>query len=468
FCLTLCICFISFGAVAQASADGKDKLLTIEVTNKSVKDVLSRIEKESGYIFFYYNKGIDTRRRVSVSAKNKPVTAILDEIFKNTGVTYEIKGRQISLRSNAAGRDKDAVGAPKRKVTGVVTDADNGDPLIGVTVMADNATGVGTSTNIDGEFSIEIPENVSLRFSSIGYLPQVMAVKDKDVLSVRLAPDQKVLDDVVVIGYGSMQKKQVTSAITSIKGDDLMAGVGGATVATALQGKIAGLTIDGTNSPNSGASFQLRGVGSINAAQSPLVIIDGMTGGSLSMLAQEDIESIDILKDGSAGAIYGTRAAAGVILVTTKKGKPGKVNVTYTGEFTTEFMRKKPEMLSRDEYLEIVKPAQTDFGGNTDWYDEVTVDHPFTQQHMLTMQGGTDNLSIYSSLMYKDAEGVIIGDNRKDYSGRINATYKMWDGRVEIGVRIQAREKDADTRGGTGTVNSAMKLNPTIPLYSPT
>ncbi|MDE6093456.1 MAG: secretin and TonB N-terminal domain-containing protein, partial [Muribaculaceae bacterium] len=158
--LILCICFISFGAVAQASADGKDKLLTIEVTNKSVKDVLSRIEKESGYIFFYYNKGIDTRRRVSVSAKNKPVTAILDEIFKNTGVTYEIKGRQISLRSNAAGRDKDAVGAPKRKVTGVVTDADNGDPLIGVTVMADNATGVGTSTNIDGEFSIEIPENV--------------------------------------------------------------------------------------------------------------------------------------------------------------------------------------------------------------------------------------------------------------------------------------------------------------------
>ncbi len=467
--MILCICFVSFGAGASGSANVHDKLLTIEVKDKTVKDVLSKIEKESEYIFFYYNKGIDTRRRVSVSAKNKPVTAILDQIFNNTGVTYVINGRQISLKSNISKQVKETPSdTPKRKVTRVVTDADNGDPVIGVTVMVDNMAGSGTSTNIDGEFSIEVPDNASLRFSSIGYMPQVVAVKGKSVLSVKLEPDSKVLDDVVVIGYGSLQKKQVTSSITSIKGEDLMTGVGGATVATALQGKIAGLTIDGTNSPNSGASFQLRGVGSINAAQSPLVIIDGMTGGSLSMLAQEDIESIDVLKDGSAGAIYGTRAAAGVILVTTKKGKPGRVNVTYTGELTTEFIRKKPEMLSRDEYLDIVKPAQTDFGGNTDWYDEVTVDHPFTQQHMLTLQGGTENLSIYSSLMYKDAEGVIIGDNRKDYSGRINATYKLWDGRVEIGVRIQAREKDADTRGGTGTINSAMKLNPTIPLYSPT
>lgn len=464
--LILCICLVSFGAGASGPVDNNDKLITIEVKDKTVKDVLSKIEKESGYIFFYYNKGIDMRRRVSLSAKNKPVTAILDEVFKNTGVTYEIKGRQISLKSNAPVQNKDAKSAPKRKVTGVVTDADSGDPLIGVTVMADKAAGIGTSTNIDGEFSIEIPENASLRFSSIGYLPQVVSAQGKSVLAVKLSPDQKVLDDVVVVGYGTMQKKQVTSSITSIKGDDLLVGMGGSDIGAALQGKVSGLTIDGANSsPNSASTYQLRGAASISAGKSPLVVIDGVPGGDIRAINQEDIESIDVLKDASAGAIYGTKAAAGVILITTKKAKEGTMRLTYTGEFTTEFLRKKPEVMTAKEFVDA--GIGTDFGYETDWYDAVTVDHPFSQKHAMTLQEASKTHDIYASLIYKDSEGVVIGDKRRDLSGRMNANFKFFDGILEVGMRLQAREAKSDQRGTSGTVKSAITLNPTAPLMDP-
>ncbi|MDE6609465.1 MAG: SusC/RagA family TonB-linked outer membrane protein, partial [Muribaculaceae bacterium] len=282
-----------------------------------------------------------------------------------------------------------------------------------------------------------------------------------------LLEDSKVLDDVVVIGYGSMQKKQVTSSITSIKGDDLVAGVGGSTIATALQGKISGLTINGSSSPNAVNTIQLRGTASVKAGKEPLVVIDGVPGGDIRSVAQEDIESIDVLKDASAGAIYGTRAASGVILITTKQAKQnGSVRVTYTGELSTEFVRKKPEVLTASEYKQVL-PSVTDWGYDTDWYDAVTVDHPFSQQHMITLQGGADNFNVYSSLMYKDSEGIVIGDKRKDYSGRINATYKLFDNKVEIGVRLQAREAQRDTRGGQGTIASALTMNPTIPLMNP-
>ena len=184
--------------------------------------------------------------------------------------------------------------------------------------------------------------------------------------------DSQVLKDVVVIGYGTMEKKSVTSSITSIKGDDLTAGMGGSPIATALQGKVPGLTISGSASPNSSNDFQLRGIASVNASQSPLVVIDGIPGGDMRAINQEDIESIDVLKDASAGAIYGTRAAGGVILITTKRAKQGSVTANYTGEFSFETVRKYPELLSSSEYIEY--GLGEDYGADTDWYKELTND----------------------------------------------------------------------------------------------
>ncbi len=350
-------------------------------------------------------------------------------------------------------------------VKGTILDKE-GEPVVGATVLV-KGTQKGTAADLDGNFTLTgVGANATIMVSAVGYTPQEIALKGRTNITVTLVEDSKVLDDVVVIGYGSLQKKQVTSSITSIKADDLYQGVGGSDIGTVLQGKIAGLSISGNNSPNSESGFQLRGAASVNASRGPLIVIDGVPGGDMRAVAPEDIESIDVLKDASAGAIYGTRAAAGVILITTKQAKAGNVRVTYTGEFSTEFIRKKPELLTAKEYLEIL-PNVSDFGYETDWYDEVTNSHPFSQQHMISMSGGTDNLAVYSSLMYKDSEGIVIGDGRKDYSGRINATYKLFDGRVELGVRLTAREADRDQRGGNGTVKQAMIMNPTIPVMNP-
>ena len=350
-------------------------------------------------------------------------------------------------------------------VKGTILDRE-GEPVVGATVLV-KGTQKGTAADLDGNFTLTgVGANATIMVSAVGYTPQEIALKGRTNITVTLVEDSKVLDDVVVIGYGSLQKKQVTSSITSIKADDLYQGVGGSDIGTVLQGKIAGLSISGNNSPNSESGFQLRGAASVNASRGPLIVIDGIPGGDMRAVAPEDIESIDVLKDASAGAIYGTRAAAGVILITTKQAKAGNVRVTYTGEFSTEFIRKKPELLTAKEYLEIL-PNVSDFGYETDWYDEVTNSHPFSQQHMISMSGGTDNLAVYSSLMYKDSEGIVIGDGRKDYSGRINATYKLFDGRVELGVRLTAREADRDQRGGNGTVKQAMIMNPTIPVMNP-
>lgn len=350
-------------------------------------------------------------------------------------------------------------------VTGTIVDK-NGEPVIGASVF-DTTSKKGTSADLDGKFVLTgVSTNATLKISAVGYETQTVPLNGRSDILITMQEANNQLDGVVVIGYGSLQKKQVTSSITSISGDDLSKGIGGATVATALQGKIAGLSIDGNNSPNAEASFQLRGVGSINAGQQPLVVIDGVPGGDIRSIAQEDIESIDVLKDASAGAIYGTRAAAGVILITTKTAKAGKTRVTYSGEFSTDFLRDTPILLNRDEYLTSLVPTPTDWGHSTDWYDAVTRNHAFGQQHMITLQGGADNISVYSSLMFKDADGLVIGDSRKDYSARINANYKMFDKRLDIGLRLMAREAHRDSRGGAGTVGWAMRMNPTIPLYS--
>ena len=350
-------------------------------------------------------------------------------------------------------------------VKGTVQDKD-GEPIVGATVLVKGTT-KGAAADLDGNFTITgIASNVTLQVSAVGYTPQEIALNGRTTITITLIEDSKVLDDVVVIGYGSMQKKQVTSSITSIKADDLTLGIGGSDIGTVLQGKVSGLSIYNNSSPNNASGFQLRGVGSVNAGKSPLIVIDGIPGGDMRAITQEDIESIDVLKDASAGAIYGTRAAAGVILITTKKAKTGKVQVTYTGEFATEFVRKKPDLLTAKEYVSTL-PSVSDWGYSTDWYDAVTVDHPFSHQHTVTLQGSADNFSVYSSMMYKDSEGIVIGDNRQDYSGRINASYKFWDGRAEIGVRLQAREAKRDQRGGTGTIRQAIIMNPTIPMYDP-
>ena len=351
----------------------------------------------------------------------------------------------------------------RNQVSGRVTDA-AGEPLVGATVVVVGTT-TGTTTDIDGNYAINAPAGGQLKFSYIGYAEQTVEIGTQSVINITLQDDSQVLKDVVVIGYGTMEKKSVTSSITSIKGDDLTAGMGGSTIATVLQGKVPGLTISGSSSPNSSNGFQLRGVASINASQSPLVVIDGIPGGDMRALIQEDIESIDVLKDASAGAIYGTRAAGGVILITTKRAKQGRVSVNYTGEFSIESIRKYPDLLSSSEYVEY--GLGEDYGSDTDWFKELTNELPFSQRHTVSLSGGTEAAQVYTSFMAQDQKGIVIGDNRKDYSGRINARFNLFDGLVEVRANAQFREAERDNRNSSGIFKMAFGLNPTIPLYDP-
>ena len=253
-------------------------------------------------------------------------------------------------------------------------------PVIGANVVVKGTTN-GNISDVDGKVILQnVPSNATLVVSYIGYITQEVKVGSLATINVKLVEDSQALEEVVVIGYGSLDKKQVTSAITSIKADDLMVGVSGADITSSLQGKIGGLVMNNLGSANSETTIQLRGMTSINSGRAPLIVIDGFPGGDIRSLTQEDIKSIDVLKDGSAAAIYGTRAASGVILITTKSGSDtsGKVKLTYSNEFTKKQNYNAPEMLTGREYAE--HKIGTDYGSDTNWWDELLNKNNFSQK----------------------------------------------------------------------------------------
>ena len=287
--------------------------------------------------------------------------------------------------------------AQSMNISGSVKDG-NG-PLVGVTVILKDAPGVGTVTDAKGEYNIQAPKDGILVFTFLGMAPIEYPINGRTRIDVTMKSAATELEDVVVIGYGSLQKKEVTSAISSISGDDLVPGVSGATIVNAMKGKISGLTMSTTDSPNAGADIQLRGRASVNTSRGPLIVIDGMPGGDIRSLAPEDIQSIDVLKDASAGAIYGTRATGGVIMVTTKRAQAGSIKVSYTAEGRYKQAFGKPEMMTAKEYLRNF-PTATDFGSKVDWWDEGMADNPLSHKHTLSVQGGVENAKIYTTMMY--------------------------------------------------------------------
>ena len=352
----------------------------------------------------------------------------------------------------------------QQRVTGTVSD-DTGAPLPGANVTV-VGTGTGTLTDISGAFSINVPgADASLEVSFVGYLTQTVPVGNRTTIQITLQTDATAIEDVVVIGYGTMQKRQVTSSIQSIGGDDLPVGVGGTDISGALVGKIAGLMIQGNDSPNSSGSFQLRGMASVNASRGPMFIIDGLPGADPRSLNPEDIESIDVLKDASAGAIYGSRATGGVILVTTKRAKTGNIQLSYTGELTYRQAYKLPQMLNAQEYLSL--GGRNDFGGETDWMKEGLNDNPFSHRHNVTMQGGTDKMRVLLSLGYNDATAIVKFDNRKDYNGRFNMEMKFFDGWLDLGANVTYRQAARDQRFDNQDMEGLLRTNPTQPLYDP-
>lgn len=348
------------------------------------------------------------------------------------------------------------------KKTVTVTVSDQSGPLIGANVVVKGTTN-GNISDFDGKVTLEVPTGATLVVSYIGYITQEITVNNNKNYSVVLKEDTETLDEVVVVGYGTLDKKQVTSSITSLKADDMMVGVGGADITRALQGKVGGLMLANTGSVNSGTTIQLRGMTSINSGRSPLIVIDGFPGGDIRSLNQDDIKSIDVLKDGSAGAIYGTRAASGVILITTKSGSNtnGKVKMTYSNEFSKKQNYNAPEMLSADEF--VAHGISKDYGSDVNWWDEMINKNNFSQKHHVSLELGTEKAQVYTSFFYEEQEGIAIKDSRTDYGGRINASFKLFDDWLEIKPAVDYRQ--ASRNNNYPNFQQAMRNNPTRSPY---
>lgn len=327
-------------------------------------------------------------------------------------------------------------------VTGNVQST-SGEPLIGVNVVEKGTTN-GTVTDLDGNYTLRVAKGKTLVFSYIGFLSQEVVVNGAKV-NVTLKEDTETLDEVVVIGYGSMARKDVTSSITTVKADQLNVGVF-SDAASMLQGKVAGLTITTTGDPNGSPSITLRGSSSLRTGQAmqPYYVIDGIPGVDISMVAPDDIESIDVLRDATATAIYGSKAANGVIIINTKKGKHGaeRTNVSYSGYVAFDNILNTLDMASADDlraYAEATGATlANDMGANTNWQDEV-LRTAISTNHNLSINGGAGKTTYMASINYQDREGVITGSSMDRLNVRSLVTTKVLKDRLELSAGVNAR-----------------------------
>jgi len=354
-----------------------------------------------------------------------------------------------------------------RVVTGTVTEADTGDPIPGANVVV-KGTASGSVTDIDGKYSVSISdEDAVLVFSFVGFVSQEMAVGNQSVIDIVLASDVTALSEVVVTGYGTQEKKEITSAVASVKEESFQVG-NVQDPAQLIQGKVAGLTIvrSGSN-PNGGFSIRMRGLSTFNNDNpGPLVVVDGVIGADLNNIDPNDIASMDVLKDASAAAIYGTRGANGVIIVTTKTGKKGTANVEYSGFVSAETPYRLPEMLNAEEYRAFSQEIGkgTDFGTSTDWFDEITRTG-FTQIHSLAVSGGSEATTYRVSFNYRDVEGISLNTGFDRFNTRINLNHRALNDRLNIGVNIGGTLEEQEY-GNDEAFQMASIYNPTSPVRS--
>lgn len=326
-----------------------------------------------------------------------------------------------------------------RRISGRVTD-DTGKPLMGVTVVEKGTTN-GVSTTADGSYTLRLQnaENAVLEFSFIGYRNTELPAGTKTTLDVQLTESVTTMDNVVVIGYGTTTKKELTGSVSSLKSDDFKQG-NITNPLQLLQGQVAGLNIvraDGGD-PNGDFEIQLRGMTTMAGGASPLVVIDGVVGGDLSNVSPDDIASIDVLKDGSAAAIYGTRGTNGVILVTTKKAHAGENRIEFSAYVAMQSVDKKPDVMSASEYRNTIrqyfpdKASSYDFGGSTDWFDAVTRKHPVSQNYNVSSSGGSAKLNYRASVSYTNDIGLVKKTGNEKLRGRLNVSQSLIRDRLKV------------------------------------
>lgn len=350
-------------------------------------------------------------------------------------------------------------------VNGTVRDA-SGEPMIGVSVVV-KGTSTGTSTEIDGTFSLRnAGNNAVLVFSYLGYATQEVAVSGQTYFDITMLEDINHLEEVIVVGYGSLTKKELSSSIVQVNKEEFHQGSVNSPMEL-IAGKIPGVSVSNTSigDPNSSAGVQIRGVGSIRGSQSPLYIIDGIAGADIRSISPQDIVSMTVLKDAASAAIYGSRSANGVILITTKRGSGpvGSQSVTYDSWFSVNTVSEKIDILSADEFRRSMR--RNDYGASTDWYDALIRDFSYTHNQYLSFDGVLQKSAYSASLNYRQGTGLDIASGRKEYGGRFSVSQKFLEDILEFSGSLNLR-KVQETWGDNGMFGTASTLNPTMPIYN--
>ncbi len=357
----------------------------------------------------------------------------------------------------------------QKAVTGRITDSNN-QALAGVNIL-EKGTINGVISDVDGKFSLNVASaNSILVFSFIGYSAQEVIVGSQTAINVTLAESAVGLDEIVVVGYGTQQKRAISGSVTNVTEKNFNAGIT-RTAADFIQGKVAGLTITtSTGDVTAEQSMRLRGTSSLTGSSEPFVVIDGVPGLSLNSVAPQDIESISVLKDASAAAIYGSRSASGVILITTKKGVQNRTTVDYNVYGAIDIVSNKPDVLTADEYRQWASDNDVDIsvfdkGANTNWFDEI-MRTGISQNHDLSVSGAGTNNSYRVSLSYLDQEGVMMDNYQKRLNTRFSISQKALNEHLDLTLSGGLNQRDYQATA-TGNFVLAYNVVPTIPVYNP-
>lgn len=463
-CLFLLMGFMQL----SASVYSQSTTLDIALRNATVSEVIETIQNQSEFKFLYEDQSIDINRKVSVHMSGK-VEEILDEVFEGTTVKYTVMENNLIVLANPAVQDQGAV-------SGSVKSAD-GEPIIGANVVVKGTTN-GAVTDLEGNFNLVVTAGAVLQVSFIGYVAQEIPVDGQSNIQVTLKEETIGIDDVVVIGYGTQKRSNMTGAISSVKAEDIEK-LNVRRVDQALRGKAAGVMVNqNTGKPGAGPSIHVRGVGSIGDT-SPLWIVDGIRMGTGNYFDIDDVESIEILKDASASAIYGAQAAHGVILVTTKRGlNNGKVNVNFKANVGQSAPINLPTMLNRDQFIDVATRSRVAAGQqpdpswsepgqpDTDWSDELFAGSGLEQSYNLDVSSGNEKATYYLSGGYDSQEGIMIDNKFERYSLRANSDYKLFKEKVKIGESILvSRTQENPTVQAEGVPWRSIPMNP---LYDDT
>ena len=523
-CLSLLLLFggwVSLPVYAQ-------KAITLDLINQPFSTFIKQVEQQTDYKFFFEEQSVDVNRLVNVRVQNQDVRVVLNKVLSGTNITYTIANKKILLKKQENPKLQKGKALPKEIVGSVV--GEDGTQLIGVSIQV-KGKAVGTITNGDGNYRLVLPDNSdAIVVTYVGYIPQEISLKNNNWQRIVLKEDINMLDDVVVVGYGTVKKRDLTGAISTIKADEMgLAGI--SSIGHALEGKAAGLYVrQNSAQPGGGLDILVRGAGSINANNDPLYIVDGFpiakldqiassdrkmdpgTQGVLNFLNPNDVESIEVLKDASATSIYGARAANGVVIITTKRGKEGKTKVSYSYNYSYQKYSDTYDLLSLPEWMEeknktswelwvwnnkvapwgtktleeaLMSPVNgirynrpyteqeiANAGAGTDWLDLVTR-NGLIQEHNINLQGGNKGTQYMLSFNYFNHEGIIRNSGMTRYTMKANIDQEFLN-IFKAGLNLTMTriindntQLGSDKWENSGLIRSAVEMGPQIQAYDP-